>query len=168
MITKISVTFGSKAVLDKIIKKYPERHLALFSASNNASGLELVDYSGKDPIFSNPIVFNVVSHTGVDNWNHYIDYVEAVLDAQKRKILDAKVSNFMTDVNYPTGMYSAYYMTSSENPDKRVLLTLWKEQYDCMQWKKDEKDNFITYDKFKDDFTVNYHSAGYVRVTSDN
>lgn len=164
MIKQISVTFGSKSVLDKIITKYPERDLALFSPSNNATGLQLIDYSGEPSIFSNPIIYEVISHTGIDNWNHYIDYVEVTPDAERRKILNATVSNFMTDINHPTGMYSAYYMTASDNSDKKILLTLWKDKYSFLQWKNDKADNFMSFDKFKGNFSINYHNSGYERV----
>ncbi|WP_429971335.1 hypothetical protein ACQW5G_01440 [Fructilactobacillus sp. Tb1] len=164
MIKQISVTFGSKDILDKIAAKYPDRNLALFSPSDNATGLQLVDYSGKESIFATPVVYNVVSHTGIDDWNHYIDYVEVTPDAQRRKVLNATVSNFMTDIKHPEGMYSAYYMTSAENSDKKVLLTLWKDKYSFLQWKNNNSDNFMAFDKFKDDFSVNYHNSGYERV----
>lgn len=164
MIKQISVTFGSQSVLDKILNDHPDRELALFSPSINATSLQLVNYSGKESVFSAPVIYNVVSHTGNDDWNHYIDYIEVTPDAQRRKVLDATVSNFMTDINHPEGMYSAYYMTSNDNADKRIFLTLWKDKYSFLQWKDNKINNFMAFNNFKDDFSINYHNSGYERV----
>ncbi|USS86373.1 hypothetical protein M3M38_06830 [Fructilactobacillus cliffordii] len=164
MIRKISVTFGSEAILEQIMKKYPERHMALFAAANNAHGMQLVDYSGEDSVFTSPVVYEVNAHAGSDDWWHYISYIEISPSKDQRQILDAQVSNFMSNPDTPTGMTGVYYLTAEGNSDSRILLTLWKQQYDCMKWEKSEQHDFVSYQTFKNDFSANYHEIGYQRI----
>ncbi|USS87237.1 hypothetical protein M3M39_03710 [Fructilactobacillus hinvesii] len=163
MIKQISVTFGSQGILEQIMKKYPERHMALFAAASNAHGMQLVDYSGDESIFTSPVVYQVNAHAGNDDWEHYINYTEISPSKDQRQILDAKVSNFMSDPDTPAGMTGFYYLTAEGNSDSRILLSLWKQQYDYMQWEKSPQHNFISYQTFKNDFTANYHEIGYQR-----
>ena len=43
MLTKISLTFGSRQILQSIIDKYPERHFKLMQATTHTRKLELFE-----------------------------------------------------------------------------------------------------------------------------
>ncbi|USS85543.1 hypothetical protein M3M35_02435 [Fructilactobacillus myrtifloralis] len=163
MISQISVTFGSQAILEQIMHKYPERNLALFSAAGNAHGMQLVDYSGLDSIFTSPVVYRVNAHAGTDDWTHYIDYIEVNPGKDQRQVLDAQITNFMSNPDTPKGLTGVYYLTAADNSDSRILLTLWNDHYDCLQWEDGTQNAFIAYDNFKNDPGADYHEVGYQR-----
>ncbi|CAM2821276.1 hypothetical protein [Fructilactobacillus fructivorans] len=165
MIRQISVTFGTKNVLVNIMKKYPERDLALFSTNNNDSGLQLLDYSGKESIFKSPITYDVLSHVGEDDWSYFINYVELSPSDDQRKVLDANMNTFMSSPDLPTGMFSAYYMSDSKDHTKRIILTLWRGAYAYNDW-ANHPDSVVS--KFKNDPNINYRTASYQRVAPTN
>ncbi|EKK20338.1 hypothetical protein B808_1056 [Fructilactobacillus florum 8D] len=161
MIDKISVTFGSQAVLNQIIKRYPKRQLALFAGISGTSGVQLIDYSGKSPIFVTPITYRVVDHSGTDDWHDYLNIIQVTPDEQHRKVLNSRASDFISNPHQPNGLQSVYYLKAENNQDQKILLTTWKSEFDCLAWKKTAAAAFITYQNFKNDFTVDYHDSSY-------
>ncbi|GAY74039.1 monooxygenase [Lentilactobacillus kosonis] len=135
MIKKISITFGSEPILNKIKKANPDRELILYDALSNRNELMLLDASGKDSVFNSPVQYDVLSHSGTDDWRGFVSFITAQIDSDQQKVFDARVNRLMSNP-LPDGMRSIYSLHTYKNINERVLLTTWNSPSQFELWKK--------------------------------
>ncbi|MEJ6400813.1 hypothetical protein [Nicoliella lavandulae] len=162
MINNISVTFGSKDLLNTIKQQHPERPLKLFVSDNNEDSFELIDPSGEKSIFKNPINYNVITHDGNDNWAGYISYINLELDDNQQKILDATINDIIDSHSLPSGVDSIYSLNVSKKTSNRVILTTWNDSKQLLKWYHSKSAN--QFFQFNDKLDSNYFEIIYQAV----
>ena len=121
MLTKISLTFGSRQILQSIIDKYPERHFKLMQATTHTRKLALFDLSGKDTIFQSPVKLTTLDST---------------LDAQ----LNGLYNTLQKVLTEPADMNGGYMLSVDNKAEATtlVLLTAWADFEALTAWKESE------------------------------
>lgn len=62
---ELSLTFGSRDVLQRIIQENTDRHLLLLAGSATDEGLLLLDVSGTPSIFTGGLTYQIRAHQAV-------------------------------------------------------------------------------------------------------
>ncbi|WP_413627050.1 hypothetical protein R4B61_04275 [Fructilactobacillus vespulae] len=164
MINKISTTFGSEYILDQIIKNHPNRRLELFVPVKPNGNLQLLDLSNLESVFSSPISYKVLNHSGTDNWTSFINYLEINADDNEAKIINAKLNGFINSSTPPTGMDSIYYLKKNNGSNTITVLTTWMDESYFNDWYKKYQQQNNSYLPLIRDFSTNYYSASFINI----
>lgn len=142
MLTKISLTFGSRQILQSIIDKYPERHFKLMQASTHSRKLALFDLSGKDTVFKSPVVYTVLDETLDADLSGMFYYQSFQVNGDRQKLLYNSLQKVIEEAS---GM-NAGLMLSVDNKSEAttlVLLTAWKDFESLNAWKNSDSFNSL-------------------------
>jgi len=71
---QIVITFGNEEILSELKNKHPDRDLVMYQALSQPGEYMLLDHSGKDPVFKAPVYYDILSHSGEDDWNGFISF----------------------------------------------------------------------------------------------
>ncbi|GGI64329.1 hypothetical protein [Limosilactobacillus caviae] len=137
MLTKISLTFGSRQILQSIIDKYPERHFKLMQATTHTRKLALFDLSGKDSIFESPVKLTVLDSTLDASLNGMFYYQSFQVNGDRQKLLYNTLQKVITE---PSNMNGGYLLTVDNKVEATtlVLLTSWESFENLTTWKESE------------------------------
>ncbi|WP_081467847.1 monooxygenase [Lentilactobacillus kisonensis] len=131
---QIVITFGNDQILSEIKAKHPDRNLLLYQALNQNDKLMLLDYSGKEPVFQSPVLYDILSHTGADKWNGFISFSAMDLNFDQQKVFDARINKLRSN-GLPDGMHSIYSLNYHKDINQRVILATWNSYSDFELWK---------------------------------
>ncbi|MBB1078525.1 hypothetical protein H5S09_01565 [Limosilactobacillus sp. STM2_1] len=137
MLTKISLTFGSRQILQSIIDKYPERHFKLMQTTTHTRKLALFDLSGKDTIFKSPVELSVLDETLDANLNGLFYYQSFQVNGDRQKLLYNSLQKVIED---PSDMNGGYLLSVDNKVEATtlVLLTSWKDFESLTNWQNSE------------------------------
>lgn len=135
MTSEISVTYGTYDVLTRIIDDNPQRQLHLFQELNDPTNLMLLDSTGTKSIFNSSIIYDVLGHSGVDNWDIFVNSTVIELNDDQQKVFDARINKLLT-TTLPQGMLSMYSMYYHKDITRRALLTTWDSEASYKKWQK--------------------------------
>ncbi|WP_412990064.1 monooxygenase [Pediococcus siamensis] len=159
MLKKISSTFGSWPVLKQIEKNNPNRQFITLSNTSIHNDFQLLDVSGQDPVFANPLNYFVKFHHGNYVWNGFYRFAFMTLSEEEIKVLNAKVAQLASRNQMPMGLNDFFVLQPEKRPNERVLLTTWQLDSDYAIWRRS-----ASYEPFKiysDSGAYNYHDANY-------
>lgn len=162
MITKLSITFGTKAVLTDVIKKHPDRKMLLLASSSQEESLALLDVSGQESTFASPLHYDIKLHRGATDWQgfFYFMYFNSV-SPEDQQIFNAKASQFVKSEEMPEKMRAIYFMKDEKNRANNIILSVWKNSADYASWKRSA--SFKPFDYFAAPLN-NFHEASYHTV----
>ncbi|WP_323065278.1 hypothetical protein, partial [Limosilactobacillus reuteri] len=137
MLTKISLTFGSRQILQSIIDKYPERHFKLMQATTHTRKLALFDLSGKDTIFQSPVKLTTLDSTLDAQLNGMFYYQSFQVNGDRQKLLYNTLQKVLTE---PADMNGGYMLSVDNKAEATtlVLLTAWADFEALTAWKESE------------------------------
>ncbi|WP_203649122.1 hypothetical protein [Secundilactobacillus yichangensis] len=159
MITRISITFGTKQILSKLQTRYPDRQLLLLDSSASGEQLALLDVSGEESVFSSPIHYDIKLHRGTTDWQGFINFIYIDnLSPDDQKVFNSKANHFVTTDPMPVGMRSIYFMKDEKNRSNNIILSTWEKADDFSTWKRDN--SFKPFNYFVSSQN-NYHEASY-------
>lgn len=135
MLTKLSLTFGSRQILQSIIDKYPDRQFKLMQATTHSSKLALFDLSGKDTIFKSPVELTVLDETLDANFNGMLYYQSFQVNGDRQKLLYNSLQKIIEEA--PNNMNGGLMLSVANKAESTtlVLLTAWSEFEDLTAWK---------------------------------
>ena len=87
MLSKLSLTFGSRQILQGIIDKYPDRKFKLMQASVHSNNLALFDFSNEPTIFKSPVEYTVLGERLNSNYRGILYYQSLQVDNDQQKVL---------------------------------------------------------------------------------
>lgn len=159
MITRISITYGTKQVLSKLQTRYPDRKLLLLDSSTSGEQLALLDVSGEESVFSSPIHYDIKLHRGTTDWQGFVNftYIDN-LSPDDQKTFNSKANHFVTTDAMPDGMRSIYFMKDEKNRSNNILLSTWENSDSFSIWKRSS--SFKPFNYFLSGQN-NYHEASY-------
>jgi len=159
MITRISITYGTKQVLSKLQTRFPDRPLLLLDSSTSGEQLALLDVSGQESVFSSPIHYDIKLHRGTTDWQGFVNFIYVDnLSADDQKVMNSKANHFVTTDPMPDGMRSIYFMKDEKNRSNNIILSTWDNADDFSLWKKET--SFKPFSYFLTT-QYNYHEASY-------
>lgn len=159
MITRISITYGTKQVLTKLQSRYSDRQLLLLDSSASGDKLALLDVSGEESVFSSPIHYDIKLHRGTTDWQGFINFIYIDnLSPDDQKIFNSKANHFVTTDQMPEGMRSIYFMKEEKNRSNNIVLSTWEDAADFSAWKQDASFKPFVYFLTGNN---NYHEASY-------
>ncbi|GEP20365.1 hypothetical protein [Pediococcus argentinicus] len=158
MIKKISSTFGSWQILKQIQKNNPSRKMIVLSSSSAPTDLQLLDVSGEEPVFNNPLSYDILAHHGNQEWTGFFRFAFFSLGDDDLKVFDSKVNQLITSPDFPLGLKDIYVLKPNKKHNDRVLLTIWQLDSDYSLWKRS-----ATYQPFAAYTNTNfrYHDTNY-------
>ncbi|MGX6429508.1 antibiotic biosynthesis monooxygenase [Levilactobacillus yonginensis] len=139
MLHELSFSFGSPAVLKKIVAENPDRQFKLLanSGGNAEESLQLLDISGQPSQFNTELDYDVKLHAGVSTWDGFYSYNYFTFDADAAKVFDAK-ANLLAINDLPMGLRAMYVLTKKKNPGDYVLLTIWESSQAFSLWRNSD------------------------------
>lgn len=137
MLTKISLTFGSRQILQSIIDKYPERHFKLMQTTTHTRKLALFDLSGKDTIFQSPVKLTTLDSTLNAQLNGMFYYQSFQVNGDRQKLLYNTLQKVLTE---PANMNGGYMLSVDNKAEATtlVLLTAWADFESLTAWMESE------------------------------
>lgn len=162
MITRISITFGTKAVLETVIKKYPDRQMLLLDTSEKGDQLALLDVSGQPSVFASPVHYDIKLHRGTAEWRGFFNFMYFNnLSPEDQKTFNAKASQFVKSQPMPDGMRAVYFMKEEKNWSNNIIFSIWDSADDYLTWKRTA--SFTPFSYFTGPLN-NFHAASYHHV----
>lgn len=138
MLSKLSLTFGSRQILQGIINKYPDRKFKLMQASVHSNNLALFDFSNEPTIFKSPVEYTVLGERLNSNYRGILYYQLFQVDNDHQKVLFNTLSKMVDD---PSPLINGQAFLQVDNKDKSttlVLFTALNDFDDLMTWKETE------------------------------
>lgn len=139
MLTKISLTFGSQALLQSIEEQHPDRQFKLMQASTHSNKIALFDFSNQETVFKSPVKFRVLNESLNSQPNGLLFYQSFQVNNDRQEMLN-NVLNKLIDTD--NKLMNGKYLLQVDNHDESttlVLLTSWSEYEDLMAWQKTEE-----------------------------
>lgn len=143
MLTKISLTFGSREILQSIIDKYPDRHFKMMQASTHSNKLALFDLSGQETVFKSPVKLTVLDETLNANLDGIFYYQSFQVNGDRQKLLYNSLQKVIEDA----GKMNGGLMLSVDNKADAttlVLLTAWQDFESLTAWKNSDSFKSLT------------------------
>ncbi|WP_076459096.1 hypothetical protein [Limosilactobacillus caccae] len=139
MLTTISLTFGSREILQSIIDKYPQRRFKMMQASAHSNKLALFDLSGEETVFKSPVKLTVLDESLNANLNGLFYYQSFQVNGDRQKLLHNSLQKVIEDA---TGMNGGLMLSVDNKAEATtlVLLTAWQDFESLTAWK--ESDTF--------------------------
>ena len=140
MLSKLSLTFGSRQVLQEIIDKYPNRQFKMMQASVHSNKIALFDFSNETSVFKSPVEFSVLNERLSSNYRGVLYYQSFQVDNDRQKVL-LNTLNKLIDDSAP--LINSQALLQVNNKVECTTLVLWTafDVFDgLMAWK--ETDNF--------------------------
>ncbi|KRL93202.1 monooxygenase [Levilactobacillus hammesii] len=157
MLQQLSLTFGSQDLLDKIIKKNPDRHFVLLAATGGAKDLQLLDVSNRDSVFTSHLDYQVKIEHGQPDWQGFFSFNYFNLDMESAKVFEGEVNKIAASP-LPAGMTAMLVLSKFKNSGEYVLLTIWDSSDAFMIWRRSNK--FSPFTKYATSLN-NFHAATY-------
>ncbi|WP_341778109.1 antibiotic biosynthesis monooxygenase family protein [Levilactobacillus sp. HBUAS70063] len=157
MLHKLSLTFGSRDLLDKIVHQNPDRQFVLLAATGGAKDLQLLDISGQDSVFTSHLDYQVKIEHGQPNWHGFFSFNYFNLDVESAKVFEGEVNKIAADP-LPVGMTAMLVLSKLKNSGEYVLMTIWDSSDAFMIWRRSNK--FSPFTKYATTLN-NYHAATY-------
>lgn len=136
MLTKLSVTFGSQAILQSIVDQHPDRQFKMMQASTHSNKIALFDFSNQESVFKSPVKFIVLNESLNSNTNGMLYYQSFQVNGDRQQMLNNVLNKVVTS---DSKLMNGKYLLQVDNRDESttlVLLTSWNELDDLMAWKK--------------------------------
>ncbi|ANZ61738.1 hypothetical protein AYR62_04280 [Secundilactobacillus paracollinoides] len=166
MISQLSITFGSKDVLEQVQAKNPDRPMLLLETTTSGEQLALLDVSGQESVFASPVHYDIKLHRGTTDWGRFVNFMYFDnLSPDDQKVFNSKANHFVTTDEMPEGLHAIYFMKEEHNRSNNIILTVWDTSEDFAVWKRDERFKPFVY--FQRPLN-NYHEASYQSVEQDN
>ncbi|ABJ64278.1 antibiotic biosynthesis monooxygenase [Levilactobacillus brevis] len=157
---ELSLTFGSRDVLQRIIQENTDRHLLLLAGSATDEGLLLLDVSGTPSIFTGGLTYQIRAHQGSQSWQGFFSFDYFTLDPDTAKVFEAKV-NRLASPPLPAGMTDLYLLTKQHNDSEYLLLTVWQDSQAYALWRHSPA--FAPIDTYATSAN-HFHAASYHQV----
>ena len=142
MLNKLSITYGSKKVLDNIEKKNANRKFALVSNNSQDNSYALIDFSNETNIFSNPNEFDVLFNRN-ENYNgglFFFNYFD--LSEEQITLFDDRIKKWATKNNKSIDVLNTIILRPlNEKNTNRVVLNICaksanESSFELMEFKK--------------------------------
>lgn len=150
MLTKLSLTFGSRQILQDIINKYPERHFKLMQASVHSNKLALFDFSNETTVFKTPVKYTVLNEKLNSNFRGILYYQSFQVNNDRQKILYNTLDKI---INTDSPLINGQLFMQVDDKDESttfVLLSCLDDFNDLVTWKESlsfkELSSFISRD----------------------
>lgn len=134
MLKTISATFGSKKVLETVIKRHPERQFKLLQSNSTQQQLQLLDLSDKPTIFQSSVEYRVLGHCGSNEFRGLSNFEFFKLELDDQKMLRSAVNNSLLN-NPPKNLIAAYLLENKFESNELIILTMWPTLKDFNDWK---------------------------------
>jgi len=134
MLHRLSLTFGTRDLLEKIITRNPDRHLVLMEIAGDDEGLQLLDVSDEPTIFTGGLEYLVLLHQGARDWLGFFSFAYFTFNQDEATVFAAKMNKLASDV-LPAGMTAMYVLTKTHNASEYVLLTQWVDSEAFALWR---------------------------------
>ena len=161
MLHQLSLTFGSRPLLDKIIKQNPDRQFVLLAATGGAKDLQLLDVSGQDSVFTSHLDYQVKIEHGQPTWHGFFSFNYFTLDVESAKVFEGDVNKIAADP-LPAGMTAMLVLSKFKNSGEYVLMTIWDTSDAFMIWRRSNR--FSPFTKYATQLN-NFHAATYQLAT---
>ncbi|MFD1549919.1 antibiotic biosynthesis monooxygenase family protein [Levilactobacillus fuyuanensis] len=157
MLHQLSLTFGSRDLLDRIVKRNPDRQFVLLAATGGAKDLQLLDVSGQSSVFTSHLDYEVKSEHGQPDWHGFFSFNYFTLDVESGKVFEGEVNKLAAEP-LPNGMTAMLVLSKFKNSGEYVLLTIWDSSDAFMIWRRSAK--FSPFTKYATTLN-NFHAATY-------
>ncbi|WP_203642687.1 antibiotic biosynthesis monooxygenase [Levilactobacillus andaensis] len=134
MLHRLSLTFGTRDLLGKIIARNPQRQLILMEIAGDDEGLQLLDVTDEPTIFTGGLDYRVQLHQGARDWLGFFNFSYFTFDHDTATVFDAKMNQLASNV-LPAGMTAMYVLTKEHNAGEYVLLTQWVDSEAFSLWR---------------------------------
>lgn len=142
MIKSISATFGSKPVLQEVIKRHPERQFKLLQSNSTQQQLQLLDISDQPTIFQSAVEYRVLGHCGNNDFRGLMNFEFFKLEPDGQKTLRSAVNNSLLN-DPPLKLSAAYLLENKYASNELIVLTIWPTFKDLNDWKKSDDYKFL-------------------------
>ncbi|MBB1062381.1 hypothetical protein [Limosilactobacillus fastidiosus] len=146
MLSQLSLTFGSRQILQDIIDKYPDRKFKLMQASEHSHNLALFDFSNKPTVFKSPVEYTVLGEQLSSEYRGILYYQSFQVDNDHQKILFNTLNKIIDNSNPLINGQAFLQVDNKEESTTFVLLTALNDLDELMTWKK--TDSFKQLDSF--------------------
>jgi len=161
MLKHLTFTFGTRAVLGKIVAEHPDRDLILLATTtSNDEGLQLLDVSDKPSLFISGLDYDVHLHQGATDWPGFYSFSYFKFDKDTADVFDAKANRLLANP-LPYGMRAIYVATKATDRGSYCLLTLWDDGQAFSLWR--DSPEFAPLKAYATSAN-HYHSSSYHRV----
>lgn len=150
MLSKLSLTFGSRQILQEIVDRYPSKAFKMMQASVHSNKIALFDFSNEDSVFKNPVKFSVLGERLNSNYRGVLYYQSFQVDNDRQKVLFKTLNKIVND---PAPLINGQLILEVDNKEESttlVLLSALNEFDDLMAWKESsafkELSSFISRD----------------------
>lgn len=157
MLHQLSLTFGSRDLLDKIVKQNSDRRFVLLAATGGAKDLQLLDISGQESIFTSHLDYQVKIEHGQPDWQGFFSFNYFDLNAESAKVFESEVNKIAANP-LPDGMTTMLVLSKLKNSSEYILLTIWDSSDAFMIWRRSNK--FAPFTKYATSLN-NFHAATY-------
>lgn len=136
MLSKLSLTFGSRQILQDIIDKYPDRKFKLTQASIHSNKLALFDFSNEPSVFKTPVELTVLGERLNSNYRGILYYQSFQVNTDRQKILFNTLNKLIDDSNPLINGQAFLQVDNKAESTTLVLLTALNDFDDLMAWKE--------------------------------
>ncbi|GKT03602.1 antibiotic biosynthesis monooxygenase [Furfurilactobacillus sp. WILCCON 0119] len=164
MTRSVSLTFGTKPILQKIQADSPHGQLMALSETSGVARLMLLDVSDRENRFANPISFNVLAERPRPEYHDFFSFINLQLDPDHAKILRASVDHFL-DQDQPLGLGAFLLLENTKSPSDYLLLSSWEQVTDYHAWLSSPE--FSVFTPFYKQTQYNYREVAYKRTSLD-
>ncbi|KRM12583.1 hypothetical protein ABTQ33_08340 [Paucilactobacillus suebicus] len=159
MIKSISATFGSRTVLQDVIKRHPEREFKLLQSNATQQQLQLLDISDKPTIFQSSVEYQVLGHVGDNEFRGLLNFEFFKLEPDDQKALRSVVNTSLLN-NPPAKMFAAYLLENKYASNELIVLTIWPTLKDLSTWKQSSNYKFGHYNSSQDRYYQRTYQPG--------
>lgn len=136
MISKLSYTTGSRALLAKLVANHPERRLVMAASPVEKDHYALFDLSGQPAIFHTPIQLTTLAAGGTLTPFGPIIHLESFnLDKDRRDVLRKRGLDLLSQLETFPGFVGGLMTSNDASSTTTVFVTTWQEASAISNWR---------------------------------